>query len=75
MIFIPLKSSIPAIVIELKVNGTPQEAIDQIINKNYVDKVKDYKEILLVGISYDSDSTHSEYKRHQVKIKEYREED
>ncbi|MCD7893027.1 MAG: ATP-binding protein [Erysipelotrichaceae bacterium] len=72
MIFVPQRSHIPAIIIELKVNGTPHEAIDQIINKNYVDKVKDCKEILLVGISYNSNSEHAEYKKHHVKIEEYK---
>ncbi|MCD7893597.1 MAG: ATP-binding protein [Erysipelotrichaceae bacterium] len=72
MIFIPQRSNIPAIVVELKVNGTTQEAIDQIINKNYVDKVKACKEILLVGITYNSDSENKDYKKHKCQIIQYK---
>lgn len=71
MIFIPQRSHKPAMIIELKVKGTPIEVIDQIINKNYVDKVKDYKEILLVGITYNPDSSQNDYKKHQCKIVQY----
>lgn len=70
MIFRPL-NGMPAIIIELKVNGTPQEAINQIINKNYMQEVETCNEILLVGISYQSNSEHPEYKKHHVKIVSY----
>ncbi|MCD7892934.1 MAG: ATP-binding protein [Erysipelotrichaceae bacterium] len=72
MIFIPQRSNRPVMIIELKVKGTPQEAIDQIINKNYIDKVKDYKEKLLVGITYNPDSSQTDYKKHQCKIVQYK---
>ncbi|MCD7809046.1 MAG: ATP-binding protein, partial [Erysipelotrichaceae bacterium] len=72
MIFIPQRSRYPAIIIELKVNSTPQEAIDQIINKNYVEKIKDYKNIILVGMTYNADSSHTEYKKNQCKIIQYK---
>ncbi len=72
MIFIPQRSNVPAIIIELKANDTPQSAIDQIINKNDIEKVKECKEILLVGMSYNSKSTNNEYKKHQCKIIQYK---
>ncbi len=50
----------PAMVIELKYNKTAESAIDQIKNKNYPDKIKDYTgEILLVAITYDDQKGHS----------------
>ncbi|MCD7894117.1 MAG: ATP-binding protein [Erysipelotrichaceae bacterium] len=72
MTFIPQRSNMPAIVIELKVNDTPESAINQIINKNYMQKVANYNEILLIGMSYNSNSQHSEYKKHKCKIIQYK---
>ncbi|MCD7893427.1 MAG: ATP-binding protein [Erysipelotrichaceae bacterium] len=71
MIFRPMSNE-PAIIIELKVNDTPESAIDQIISKNYVQEVEKCDEIILVGISYNSDSTHPKYKKHQCKIVQYK---
>lgn len=51
-LFYPLKNSRPAIVLELKYGKKCQEALDQIKRKNYIDKVHDCREILLVGINY-----------------------
>ncbi|MDO4170400.1 MAG: AAA family ATPase [Lachnospiraceae bacterium] len=56
--FYPKKSNMPAIILELKVNGTCDEAITQIKEKNYVEKVKSYKEVLIVGINYDKKKHH-----------------
>ena len=54
----------PAIVIELKYNQNVDTAIDQILNKQYTDTLKDYTgNILLVGINYDKDT-----KQHTCKI-------
>ncbi len=72
MIFMPQRSNKPAMIIELKVKGIPQEAIDQIINKNYINKVKDNEEILLVGITYNPNSGNKDYKKHQCKIVQYK---
>lgn len=52
-VFIPVKSGKPSIILELKVGKSCEEAITQIKEKNYIQKVKGCKEILLVGISYD----------------------
>ncbi len=55
LVMIPRKNvSKPALVIELKYNTAVDTAIDQIHNKNYPDKIRDYTDnLLLVGISYD----------------------
>ncbi len=71
MIFKPI-NDMPAIIIELKVNDTSESAIQQIIDKNYIQKVENNDEILLVGISYNTNSKHFEYKHHQVKIVKYK---
>ncbi|MCD8029075.1 MAG: PD-(D/E)XK nuclease domain-containing protein [Erysipelotrichaceae bacterium] len=71
MIFRPI-NDIPAIIIELKVNDTPESAIQQIIDKNYIQEVESNDEILLIGISYHTNSKHPEYKHLQVKIVKYK---
>ena len=65
-IFYPEKKSNTAFIIELKVNKTPEEAIQQIRDKNYGQKLKDYTgEKLAIGITYDGNN-----KKHEVKIEE-----
>lgn len=58
-IFIPKKSSNPAIILELKYKHSEQEALQQIKDKNYIQKVKHCKEVLLVGINFDEEKHHS----------------
>jgi hypothetical protein len=58
-IFIPKKKDRPAIILELKYGHSPEEAIMQIKDRNYISKVKQYKEILLVGINYDDNKGHT----------------
>ena len=69
-VFIPkpeYKQYYPAIVAELKWNKNAQTALKQIKDKKYPDSVSGYTgEILLVGISYDSNS-----KEHQCIIEKY----
>ena len=57
-LFIPKRKEYPAIVLELKYNKSATEAIEQIKKKNYIKKVKDYDEILLIGINYDGNKHH-----------------
>jgi len=64
-LFTPKKKGLPAIVLELKFGRSCKEAIAQMKEKNYVQKVADCGEILLVGINYD------EEKHHQCVIEEY----
>lgn len=61
LVYIPRKNiNLPALVIELKYNQSAETAIQQIKNKNYTEKIKEYSgEILLVGINYDKDKNHT----------------
>lgn len=60
-IFYPEKKNTPAIILELKVDASPEEAIQQIKDKQYIlrlrgklgEKRKATAEVLLVGISYN----------------------
>ena len=46
---------LPALIIELKWNKTPEGAIDQIKNNNYPAVLAEYSgEIVTVGINYDA---------------------
>ncbi|MCD8028571.1 MAG: ATP-binding protein [Erysipelotrichaceae bacterium] len=65
MIFRPINNG-TAIIIELKINDTPESAIQQILDKNYIQEVENNSEILLVGISYNKKD-----KIHKCKIKKY----
>ena len=51
------KSSMPALVVELKWNNTAETAIQQIKSRNYPVALKGYGgDILLIGISYNKDA-------------------
>lgn len=67
-IFYPRRKNLPGIVIELKADCKPETAIRQIIEKEYCEKLKkeNIKDILIVGISYDSHQ-----KEHQCIIEEF----
>lgn len=58
IVYLPKKkSSMPALVIELKWNNSAETAIQQIKSRNYPAALKDYGgDILLVGISYNKDA-------------------
>lgn len=58
-IFIPKKNGKTAIILELKVGHSCEGALQQIKDKNYMQKVAHYKEILLVGINYDEKKHHT----------------
>ena len=70
-IFYPEKKNISAIILELKVDASPEEAIQQIKDKQYIlrfkgklaEKAKYTGEILLVGINYNKET-----KMHSCKI-------
>ena len=55
VVFIPKRRyNLPAMIVELKWNGTSGKAVSQIKDKGYPEIIKDYdKGILLVGINYD----------------------
>lgn len=46
--------------IELKYDKSAKDAIDQIYERHYIDKMKDYQEVLLAGINYDKKAEHYE---------------
>ena len=58
MVFIPRKNvDKPALIIELKQGKSAEKAIQQIKDRKYEEKVREYTDdILLVGINYDEDS-------------------
>lgn len=59
--FIPYVDDYPAMIIELKRNGTAESAIDQIKDRRYYDSLTNYKgNLLFVGINYDEkEKTHT----------------
>ena len=58
LVFIPRKNvSKPGLIVELKCGKSADEAIAQIKERKYIEKVRQHTEdILLVGINYDKDS-------------------
>ena len=69
IVYLPKKSSAyPALVVELKWNGSAEGAIKQIVDKHYPDILKGYcSDILLVGINYDKELSQNG-KKHTCKI-------
>lgn len=59
--FIPFVPDVPAMILELKRNGSADSAIDQIRNKQYFDSLSHYSgDLLFVGINYDEkEKTHT----------------
>lgn len=68
--FIPRRNTDkPAMMIELKCDCTADSAIQQIKDRRYAGRLKDYAgELLLVGINYDKKSKGKELKRHTCVI-------
>ena len=61
VVFIPFIPNIPAMIIELKRNGSTQTALTQIKEKRYFDSLSHYTgNLLFVGINYDEETkTHA----------------
>ncbi len=57
-LFQPKKARYPSIILELKYDKSAEDAIRQIKDKKYIDKVRECQEILLVGINYDKKTKH-----------------
>ena len=54
VVYIPIKQGRPAMIIELKRNGTVKSALDQIKEKRYFDCLEHYQgDLVFVGINYD----------------------
>ena len=71
-VFIPNKKNDTAFILELKVNSTPDDALKQIKNKNYMQALRNcVGPKLAIGISYNKDNTsEDDNRRHYVKIEE-----
>ncbi len=66
VVFIPLKPDIPAMIIELKRNGSTASALDQILDKKYFASLEHYTgSLLFIGINYDENT-----KKHECKIRQ-----
>ena len=67
VVFIPFVPDHPAMIIELKRNGSPESAITQIREKRYFDSLSAYSgDLLFVGVNYDEDT-----KTHECKIEKF----
>ncbi|MCQ2975877.1 MAG: ATP-binding protein [Bacteroidales bacterium] len=57
--FIPKRTGLPAIIMELKKEKSAGKALEQINNKQYFESFNDYEgEILFVGVNYDEDKNY-----------------
>lgn len=67
VVFIPFVKDMPAMVVELKRNGTTESAINQIRKKQYFDSLQHYSgDLLFIGINYDENK-----KTHECKIERF----
>lgn len=67
VVFIPVKTDKPALIIELKRNGSTEGAIEQIKERQYFKPLEHYKgRLLLVAINYDEET-----KTHTCKIEDF----
>lgn len=67
VVFIPFVEHLPAMVIELKRNGSADSAIDQIRQKRYFESPAHYQgDLLFVGINYDE-----KIKTHDCRIERF----
>ena len=67
VIFIPFEDDMPALIVELKRNGSTESAINQIKDKKYFMSLEHYKgNLLFVGINYDEKT-----KTHTCRIEKF----
>ena len=67
VVFIPFVTDIPAMIIELKRNGSSETALNQIKQKQYFESLSHYKgNLLFIGINYDEET-----KKHECKIEQF----
>ena len=61
VVFIPIQKEDPAMIIELKRNGSEGSALEQIRQKRYFESLDHYHgNLLFIGINYDEkDKTHT----------------
>lgn len=71
LVFIPKRSDIPALLVELKYDADADTAIAQILRQKYPDRLELYKgNIILVGINYDKEAKNDSisFKHHSCRI-------
>ena len=67
VVFIPFVPNIPAMIIELKRNGSTESAIMQIREKRYFDSLSAYSgDLLFIGVNYDEAA-----KTHECRIEQF----
>ena len=67
VVFIPFVPNIPAMIIELKRNGSTDTALNQIKEKKYFASLENYiGNLLFIGVNYDEET-----KTHECKIEEF----
>ena len=67
VVFVPFVPNMPAMIIELKRNGSSESAINQIKEKQYFSSLSHYSgDLLFVGVNYDENS-----KTHECKIERF----
>lgn len=67
VIFIPFEDDMPALIVELKRNGSTESALNQIKDKKYFMSLEHYKgNLLFVGINYDEKT-----KTHTCRIEKF----
>lgn len=67
VVFLPYLPSLPAIIVELKVDESPSVALNQIKSKQYFKSLEKYTgDLLLVGIDYNKTS-----KKHSCRIEKF----
>lgn len=67
VVFIPFVPNLPAMIIELKRNGSTESALNQIREKKYFDSLSAYSgNLLFVGVNYDEAT-----KTHECKIERF----
>lgn len=68
VVYIPVHAGDPAVIIELKRNGSAESALNQIREKKYFESLNQYSgDLLFVGINYDEQS-----KNHTCEIEKFR---
>lgn len=67
VVFVPFVPNMPAMIIELKRNGSAESALNQIKEKQYFDSLSNYSgDLLFVGVNYDEKA-----KTHECKIERF----
>ncbi|MBR1614055.1 MAG: PD-(D/E)XK nuclease domain-containing protein, partial [Treponema sp.] len=67
VVFIPFVPNIPAMIVELKRNGSTESALEQIKERRYFSSLEHYSgNLLFVGVNYDE-----EKKTHECRIERF----